>query len=108
LFLPSAPLTNSTRLVSDELDPFGLGGELPDIAPQSLQHGPVRPHEGVKHLAVFFRLRLGLDGQPDPDLARLDRRILPVLQDLDAAQRPVREAPQHFLLDVIRRRAIHA
>jgi poly(3-hydroxybutyrate) depolymerase len=95
-------------LAGDELEPVGLRPPLRDIPLELLDRVPVGLVESVQGILVAFRWGRGFDGHLDHDLARLDRRVVAVLQHRDAVHRSFREVPPDFLLDEIGGRTIQA
>src|SRR5271165_1026169 len=89
----------AVTLAGDELEPVSLRPPCANIELKLPERIPLDSVERAQGILVAFRLGRGCDGHLHHDLARLDRRIVAVLQHRDAVHYALWEASPDLLLD---------
>src|ERR1700691_4416418 len=92
----TAGLLRPARAVSLEFHPRDGAGQFVVQLPEALAVGFLERTDDL--LVGFFAIRPG-EEDPDRDVSRLYRRVIPVLQDLDPADYAVRKDRPEVLLD---------
>jgi len=87
-------------VAQDELERPGLANPV-EVAPQLVDRVPVGAVEALQSQPALFLVAGRLDVYPRQQLARLDLRLIPVLEHRDALHRGVREALPHHLLKLM-------